>query len=138
MKLSMMWLVYVFGVLSVYFYTIFSKFSGNFVIKKYLMIYLAYMKLLQRNIYFQIIRLCYGTMESRLHGSSATTALILEATRFQPLAKYTLIDVSKYIMLYRVLSKRKHDKNMYLFKRYQLRPKLRLWEKAVYPLKKFF
>ena len=64
----MMWLVYVFGVLSVCFCTIFSIFSGKFVLKKNLMIYLTYMNLLPRNVYFQMIRLYYGTIESRLHG----------------------------------------------------------------------
>ena len=34
MKFLMMWLVCVFGVLSVYFCTIFSWFSGNFVLNK--------------------------------------------------------------------------------------------------------
>ena len=41
MKVLMMSLVYVFGVFSVCFYTIFSIFSGNFVLKKNLMIYLS-------------------------------------------------------------------------------------------------
>ena len=34
MKVLMMWLVYVFGVLSVCFHTIFSIFSGNLLLKK--------------------------------------------------------------------------------------------------------
>ena len=56
MKVLVMWLVYVFGVLDVSFYTIFSIFSGKFVLKKNLMIYLACMNLLPRNVYFQIIK----------------------------------------------------------------------------------
>ena len=68
-KVLMMWFIYVFGEPSVCFHIIFSIFSGNFVLKKNnLMIYLAYMKLLPRNVYVKIIRFYYGTMESWLHG----------------------------------------------------------------------
>ena len=46
---------------------LFRRAVRNFVPKN-LMVYSAYMKLLSRNVYFQIIRLYYGTIEFRLHG----------------------------------------------------------------------
>ena len=74
MKLLMMWLVYVFGVLSVCFYTIFSIFSGNCLLKNPMILY---MKLLPRNVYYQIIKLYLGTMESGHHGSYIHTCHIV-------------------------------------------------------------